>query len=244
MGARTLSKIQILEHFGHIDNRRQDDVRCVLRRTHLRKFASWSDARRTHRHACPHQGPQRAQDGHTCVGSCQGVRRVGFIARGIVRHHGQDGLGVTLSWSCAGEVADFVAMAWKSAWTSSARTPHCLTGQLLCRERLRSERPGWRTRRGTPCGSSRCRGRSVARTRPPRARNWSRSGPRWEDTPGTSSKSWRRWQSPTNRSRPLWNGSAGCCWRLRRGEACGNGQHGLNIFAVRLRCAVPVIFGG
>ena len=36
-------------------------------------------ARRFIRHARPHQGPQHAAVGPTCVGSCHGERRVGLI---------------------------------------------------------------------------------------------------------------------------------------------------------------------
>ena len=68
-------------------------------------------------------------------------------------------------------------------------------------------------------------------------RSWSRSGPGSCRTRSTSCSSWRRWRCPARGSQHYWNGSAGCGGRKPRGEVRGDGQSGLNVVAVRPRCA-------
>src|SRR6516165_2677861 len=45
------------------------------------------------------------------------------VSIAIVHTHGHGGSGVTLSWCCAAEVPNLVAIAWRSAWTTLPRGP-------------------------------------------------------------------------------------------------------------------------
>jgi hypothetical protein len=70
-----------------------------------------------------------------------------------------------------------------------------------------------------------------------------RRGPAPRSAGGRRHRYGRRSQADSC-SRRLWRGSAGCGWRVPPGEAGGDGQNGLNVVAVRLRCAVRVNLGG
>jgi hypothetical protein len=60
----------------------------------------------------------------------------------------------------------------------------------------------------------------------------------------TSSSSWPRLQCRASCSPPFWSGSAGCGWRLPRGEVHCAGQNPPDVVPERPRCASGTDFGG
>ena len=114
-------------------NQRWDGMR--IGSAHRRALRCAVNLLRSHRHARPHQGPQLAPDGHTCVSSGHGVGR-GDTSTGVSNH-------TRANRTVVGE-REVAHRRCSSTSCFEEQIPHRSTCQPPCRERLRPEHLGSR----------------------------------------------------------------------------------------------------